>query len=168
LSPEYQVPEADDPGPNASNAYDIDGVAESLTTLGFATWRPTSDSRKMEFLARHRDGTIVRIHRNKRLTVEFDYSNCDRFKNNALPPKPVAVELRRSKNWRWTICYWAIWCRANCRWAICIGYFRVVGNVRYAIKQFKSRYKTPNRVVRLKPIYTEPPTNEFEWRGWGL
>ena len=167
MSRKYRSPEADGPSPNESDDYATDGTAESLRTLGFETWRPTSATRKMELLARHPDGTIARIHRDKRLTFELDCSNCDR-PNGVPSPKPVFVELRRRRNWRLTIWYWAILCRANCQWEIYVLNFRAVARVRRAIRRLRFRYKMPVRVVKLKPIYTEPPTNEPEWRGWGL
>jgi hypothetical protein len=152
LTPESQATEADDLSPNADDTYDFEGVAAGLQTLGFATWRVTAPSRKVDLLARHPDGTIVRVHRNKRLTVEFDYSNCDRFKNDAPAAKPV-VEISWSQNWRWAICVW---------------YFRVVRKIRSAAKQLRFRYNAPKRVASFKRTYAEPPTTEFEWRGWGL
>lgn len=136
--------------------------------MGYTIWRPTAPLRKLDLIARNPDGTIIRFHHTKRPIVEFDCSNCER-PDGAPAPKPVFIELRRPKNWRWlaTLLRAKLLC-ANLRWEIYILPFRVRGWVRPKIRRLKSRYKIPNHVAKLKPIYTEPATSDSEWRGWGL
>lgn len=167
MTPEAHTTKPDDLGPNASDGYDFESITVDLETLGFAVWRPTSSSRKFDLLARHRDGTIVRLHREKHPVIEFDYSRCEQ-QDGAAARKSVVIELRESRNWRLTIWHWAINRWADFRWTLYIAPFWIRGNILYPIKQLRLRYKTSNRLRRLKPIYSEPPTTESEWRGWGL
>jgi hypothetical protein len=167
LTPESQPTAVDDLGLTANNAHDLDATAAQLEQLGYALWRPTSPSRKVDLLARHPDGTIIRIHRAKRPIMEFDCSHCHR-EVGAPVPKPVVIELTGSKNWLLVICYWANWCWAEFRSALYIAPYWVRGNVTRPIKRIILHCKMPERVVKLKPIYTEPSTTESQWRGWGL